>query len=555
MDGEECALDDACRAGALDCINGACVDVGPAVDGTRCGSNGRCLDGACETCGSACALANPCKQATWTCTSGTPVCTATGSDLPNGAACGADRVCAAGACVGATWELEVVSGGAQSAVVTAQLAPVVVRLRDTGGTALANVPVTISATDGAGAPTSVTTNAQGTLSVTPRLGRAPGVYTFTFAAEAASPLEVTATATAPAVGTLFTVVNVDHTSGNSGVPGAGTLARVGVTRGLASASDGTLFVSAGHRVYALLPEGVLFVVAGTGTSGSTGDNGPAENALLSTPSGLAFDEENLLLFIADTGNQRIRVVDLQSGIISTYAGGGNAAGPGYGDGDLATNAVFALDSGALSIGPDGALYVADDGHLRFRRIDPGSGIITAWLSRPATSPSCTGAPVLVDCPSGGCSLAWSPSGEAIVFGGFCGTNISASSGNGINAIVRRSEAGALTHIAGTAHSSVSTDGVPATSADLVHGGAVAVDAGGNVFVSLTGQHKVRRIEAATGFITTVAGDGTWGFFGDYVPASSGILSSPRGILTLPGGGVVFADGNNAAVRRIWGASE
>ena len=132
----------------------------------------------------------------------------------------------------------------------------------------------------------------------------------------------------------------------------------------------------------LTPEGILSDFAGT-TCGYAGDAGPAKQAKLSTLSGLALDVTRRVLYIADTGNAVVRSIDLSdpNHPISTYAGGNTTApSPAYGDNGPATAALLA-NPGALSLDPsDGALYIADTGHSRIRRVDLADGTIHAWLS-------------------------------------------------------------------------------------------------------------------------------------------------------------------------------
>ena len=122
----------------------------------------------------------------------------------------------------------------------------------------------------------------------------------------------------------------------------------------------------------------LSLIAGTGGSQSTGDGGPAISAQIGRPWGLALDEATSSLYFSDYQNSVVRKVDLSTGLISTYAGGGVAPSPGYGDSGFRTAAVLANPTD-VSLGPDGALYISDSGHNRIRRVAP-NGVIDAWLS-------------------------------------------------------------------------------------------------------------------------------------------------------------------------------
>lgn len=165
-------------------------------------------------------------------------------------------------------------------------------------------------------------------------------------------------------GNIITVAGTG-TAGYSGDGGQGTNARLYHPVRVAITQDGALYISdlVNHRVRALRPDGVISTFAGTGTSGFSGDGGPANVAQLNGPIGLALDPAGTL-YIADSGNNRVRHVD-SNGIIVTLGGNGTA---GYsGDEGLAANASLNGPSG-VSIGPDGVAYIADTGNSRVREI-------------------------------------------------------------------------------------------------------------------------------------------------------------------------------------------
>jgi hypothetical protein len=120
-----------------------------------------------------------------------------------------------------------------------------------------------------------------------------------------------------------------------------------------------------HRVISVSSTGAVTTVAGNGTAGYSGDNGPATLAALSRPSGVALDAAGNL-YIADAGNSRVRQVS-PSGTISTVAGTGSAGFSG--DGGAATAATLRYPS-ALATDSGGNLYVADGMDNRIRRVGP-----------------------------------------------------------------------------------------------------------------------------------------------------------------------------------------
>ncbi|WP_223641673.1 RHS repeat-associated core domain-containing protein [Corallococcus sp. EGB] len=158
----------------------------------------------------------------------------------------------------------------------------------------------------------------------------------------------------------------------SGDHGPAKHARLAAPQGVAVAADGTVYIAdtGNHRVRQVKPHGVIATVAGNGVKGAAGDGGRALIASLDTPQAVAVGPEGTL-YIADTGNHRIRRVT-PDGIISTVAGTGLAADGG--DGGPATLANLNAPAG-VAVGPDGSVYLADTGNHRIRRVTP-DGIIS-----------------------------------------------------------------------------------------------------------------------------------------------------------------------------------
>ena len=118
--------------------------------------------------------------------------------------------------------------------------------------------------------------------------------------------------------------------------------------------------------------GAITTVAGNGTAGYSGDNGPATAAELASPAGVAVDSAGDL-FIADTGNNVIREVNLSTGMITTVAGNGT---DGYsGDGGQATAAEL-NDPEGVAVDSAGDLFIADTGNNVIREVNPPRGVIT-----------------------------------------------------------------------------------------------------------------------------------------------------------------------------------
>jgi DNA-binding beta-propeller fold protein YncE len=165
----------------------------------------------------------------------------------------------------------------------------------------------------------------------------------------------------------------------------GTAATAAVLNGPAGiAFDGTgriiLSEQLGHRVRAIRADGMLETVAGTGTAGSSGDGGPAGQASLNGPAGLAVSAAGVL-YIADRLNARIRAVSLQTGTITTIAG----TSPGYGgDGGPAIDGSMDRPE-SVAVTPDGlSLYIADSGNHRVRLVNLTGGTIQTFAGDGST---------------------------------------------------------------------------------------------------------------------------------------------------------------------------
>jgi sugar lactone lactonase YvrE len=290
-----------------------------------------------------------------------------------------------------------------------------------------------------------------------------------------------------------------------------------------------------QQVFRVDRSGDFTVVAGTGVAGFSGDGGPATSAKLSWPYGVAVDSRGNV-FIADSGNNRIRRADAATGIITTVAGNGNWAFSG--DGGPAINASLGYPTG-LNLDAKGNLFIADTTNDRVRRVDAATGIITTVAGNGTSGFSGDGGAATsaeLDYPEG---VAVDAKGDLLI-------------ADTDNTRVRRVDAvtGVITTVAGNGSLVFSGDGGPATSAGLANPGGVAVDTLGNLFIADTGNARIRRVDAKTGDIATVAGDGNWGFSGDGGPATSASLCSPEGVAVDTLGDLFIADTLNNRIRAV-----
>ena len=277
---------------------------------------------------------------------------------------------------------------------------------------------------------------------------------------------------------------------------------------------GSLFVADAHhaRIRKIdTAANTITTVAGCGVEGYSGDDGPAVHAQIASPHGTALDRyENI--YIADLKNDRIRKVDASTGIITTVAGTGEH---GYsGDGGLATDAMLASPI-AVYASADGDLYIADHRNSRIRKVDAATGIITTVAGTGEQGFHGDGGPAT----QAAISL---PRDVAL------DSNDSLYIADGANNRIRKVDPdGTITTIVGTGRGKFSGDGGPAQKANLSMPYSIALDRDGNLYIVDTGNRRIRKIDASTGIITTVAGNGSYGYSGDGGPATDAPLAVGR----------------------------
>ncbi|MBL1083542.1 RICIN domain-containing protein [Streptomyces actinomycinicus] len=303
--------------------------------------------------------------------------------------------------------------------------------------------------------------------------------------------------------------------------------------GAAVDNAGTLYITDqhNHRVRKLTTDGKISTVAGTGAGNFGGDGGPATAAQLKYPVGVAVDSTGTV-YIGDQHNHRVRKIT-PDGQISTVAGTGTANFRG--DGGPATAAWLYYPSG-VAVDSTGALYVADYGNHRVRKITPDGKISTV---------AGTGAAALGG--DGGPATAaqlMNPSGVAV---DSTGTLYIADYGN--HRVRKITPDGKISTVAGTGAANFGGDGGPATAAQLRGPYGVVVDSTGALLVTDSGNHRVRKI-TPDGKISTVAGTGTANFGGDSGPATAAQLNNPFGLAVDCVDTVYITDHSNHRVRKV-----
>ena len=316
-----------------------------------------------------------------------------------------------------------------------------------------------------------------------------------------------------------------------------TAEALGALNGVAVDSAGNVYVSENNwstqqfgptvatdsRIRKIGPAGFITTVAGTGAVGNSGDGGKGTNAKLNGPMGLATNPVNDTLFIADTGNHRVRRL-MTNGIISNVVSG------------VSTQAI-AYDSQGLVV-----------------EAEPSCAIQRLAAGR------------LVTVAGGRCG--WDGDGGSALSAGIFPRGVAASGGlitfiqdvnvggyhPGITAYVLRrvDGSGTVTQFAGTGRSTYGGDGGPATQAQFDSGPGVAIDSTGDLYLSDGSNDRVRRIDPA-GTITTFAGTGgipLGGDNGDGGPASQATFTSPGALSVGPDDSVYIVDAFGSRIRRV-----
>ena len=322
--------------------------------------------------------------------------------------------------------------------------------------------------------------------------------------------------------------------------------------------------------------GDIYTVVGTGTTGFSGDGGPAARASLDRP-GAAVVVADGDLVVADTGNERVRVVAARTGVafghhlvagtVGTVAGTGRLGGYS-GDGGPASGALLNLPTG-VAVSHSGDIAVADQNNNRIRLV-PGrtgdafgqplvDGVITTVAGTGAAGAEGVGGPgraAELDAPSG---VAFDADGN-LVIAEFAGNRVLVLAATSGEFYGRTMVAGDLYVLAGTGAVGSTGDGGPAASAELYAPEGVALDSTGDVFVTEFYGNRVRLVAEANGtsfgrpvqagHIYTVAGTGSPNSGGDGGPATAATIDQPLGVAVDAHGNLVVGDYLGQRVRVV-----
>lgn len=330
---------------------------------------------------------------------------------------------------------------------------------------------------------------------------------------------------------IISTVAGTGTQGFSGDGGEATRAKLDNVTGIAVNADGELFIadSNNNRIRKVSKSGIITTIAGNGSAGFSGDNGPATAAGLMLPSDVTVDSLGNL-YIADKFNHRIRKVDTNGNITTV---GGNGTSGSNGDGGSALSAQIQYPS-SVAVDSTGNIFFADDANARIRRITP-SGLINTVAGNGTWGFS----------GDGGLATAaqFDGSSDITVDAAF---NLYIADTNN-NRVRKVDSTGTISTVAGS--SSHGSDDGSAIAATFGARGSLTPDFDGNLFMADSDNHRVLKITTA-GRISTIAGDGTDGYSGDNGPAAAAKLGNPTGILFDRSGNLLIVDNAKSVIRKI-----
>lgn len=291
-----------------------------------------------------------------------------------------------------------------------------------------------------------------------------------------------------------------------------------------------------HRIRRVdAASGLISTVAGTGEAGYSGDGGPATRAALNEPYGVIVDRAGNL-YTADRLNRRVRRIDAATGVVTTLAGTGEAAYGG--DGGKAAQAGLAEPNGLAFDAAERHLYIADVADHRVRVVDLAAETIATFAGTGAAEHSGDGGPARAAGVFGARAVKLAADGTVYIL---------ERQGSSLRAVDPAT--GIINRVAGTGARGVGGDGGPALAAVFDAPKEMALDRDGSLIIVDTENHAIRRIDRATGIVTTIAG-GRKGPNGDGGGATEAGLDRPHGAVVGPDGAIYIGDTNNHRIRKV-----
>ena len=367
---------------------------------------------------------------------------------------------------------------------------------------------------------------------------------------------------------IITTIAGTGSPGTSGDNGPAVSAQIGLVTGMAVDSSGTLYLAdlPNLRVRKIDASGMITTIAGSGFSGFIDDGVKATDSLM-VPDGVALDGRGSL-YLSDLNLDVVRKVDLSTNLITTVAG--NAANGFSGDNGPALQAELNGPAGLAFDSLAGSIFIADRGNARVRKVAlamittfAGADIrnngpaTSAFLNFPLGLTALAGNQVVVADSGNAATRRFTSGGTIGPIGQVDGVPLGVASDPAGNVyvtddeplVLKISPGGVTTIVAGNRKDGYAGDGGQAINAQISNPTGVAVDAGGNVFFTDFTNNRIRKVTAATGAIATIAGNGSFTFSGDNGPALSAGMD-PFDIAIDSRSNLYVADRFNNRIRKI-----
>ncbi|MBI3684504.1 MAG: hypothetical protein HY235_29365 [Acidobacteria bacterium] len=282
----------------------------------------------------------------------------------------------------------------------------------------------------------------------------------------------------------------------------------------------------GERILRVDRTGRIAIFAGAGEAGRAGDGGPALQAKMFDPHGIALTRDGAVMYVADTRNHQVRRIDMKKGVITAIAGTGEEGFSG--DGGPAANAAFRGTFGiALSPG-DKALYIADLGNRRVRRVDLKSGILTTVAGNGQNA-----------VPRDGADAAQSPLVDPRA--------VAVDSRGNLYILERNGNALRVVDKAGTIRTVIAPGAVKPDMKGPKH---LCVDRDDAVIIADAENHLIRRYNPKDGSTTILAGTGEKGEHVDPNDPLKTQLNRPHGVFVNRAGDLYIVDSYNQRILRM-----
>jgi hypothetical protein len=320
--------------------------------------------------------------------------------------------------------------------------------------------------------------------------------------------------------------------GYGGDGGAATNAQLQWPIGVAVDGSGNIYIgdTYNNRIRKVTNStGIITTIAGTGIAGSSGDGGPATSAQLNFPCDVALDGSGNV-YIGDLNNNKVRKVNVSTGIISTIAGGGSS-----GDGAFATNASLNGPFG-VAVDASGNVYIAEYNGNKIRKVNISTGIISTIAGGGSSG---DGSPATSASLSEPISVAVDAAGNVYI------SEWSAGRARKVTA-----STGLISTIAGGNGWGNAGDGGQATAAQMMTPEGIALDSYGNVYISDENNRRIRKVTVSTGIISTVAGNSCVSYNGDGIPATNACMWDNAQIWIDNTNTLYITDPGNNRIRKV-----